>query len=171
MTALRGHGASDSSAGVMVNGHNVTVTKRLPMKNRPNAGGGAAAALLLMAVLACSGCSSAAPSCEAAARSDLADFSRQLESAGVAAGSEVVDDCGSGGSFYADLELGNLTALDNLATPPWSCRALVPAELDAPYDDVGFTCQHAARTYEVSAGKVGGQAQGQVWAVDDLTDD
>lgn len=39
-----------------------------------------------------------------------------------------------------------------------------------PYDDVAFTCQHAARTYEVTAGTLDGQIRGQVWDLEDLTD-
>ena len=126
--------------------------------------------MLLMAVLACSGCSTAAPSCASKARSDLAAFSHQLERSGVVGESEVVDDCGSGGSAYVNFEMGDLGALDDLGKPPWMCSALMPTELDAPpYDDVGFTCEQAARRYEITAGTVGGQAQGQVWDLEDLT--
>lgn len=128
--------------------------------------------MLLMAVLASSGCASAAPSCASTAQSDLAEFSRQLERAGVVGQYEVIDDCESSGSTYVNFEVGDLAGLDDLGKPPWMCIALMRTELDAPpHDDVGFTCEQAARRYEVTSGAVGGQAQGQVWDLADLTDE
>ena len=131
---------------------------------------GAMAAALLAVVLASSGCSSPAPSCAAEAGSALTDFSDELVGAGIAVNSEVIDDCGSGGSLYSNIDLEGLDSLDLLSRSPWNCR-LASSDLDAPHDEVGYTCQRSHHRFEVSAGAVRGRFEGQVWSSSDLTED